>query len=129
MTQHNPYANASNGQPPWSQEEDAAILAFRAQGLSPLEIHMKMPKRTAAAIKNRLTTLRVGRDIIRKRQRERRKSQRKEYTINHVVEPRIVVPDEVLADRDRRNAARDLDSVGAMLGDPPRGFSALEGRR
>lgn len=121
---HDPFWNAKNGSAPWSSEEDAAILAFRAQGLSPLEIHMKMPKRTAAAIKNRLTTLRVGRDIIRKRQRERRKSRRKEYTINHVVEPRIVVPAEVLEDRERRHAApRSLTAL--ILGDPEPGRARL----
>lgn len=121
---HNPYANASNGLDPWSPEEDAAILAFREKGLTTREIRMKMTKRTEAAIKNRLTILRVGLDVIRKRQRERRASKRKAFPINHVVEPRIIIPPEVLADRDRRSAAaRSLTAV--ICGDPEPGRARL----
>lgn len=126
---HDPFWNTKNGSEPWTAEDDKNVLAYRAQGLTWAEIHMKMPRRTAAAIKNRASALRIGLDEVRKRQRERRSSNRKMFPINHVAEPPIVIPSEVLADRDRRNAARDLDAVGAMLGDPPRGFSALDGRR
>lgn len=121
---HDPYCNAKNGSTPWTPEEDAEIVTLRAEGLEFKEIHMKLPKRTIAAIRNRIMVLRVGHDIIRKRQRERRKSQRKEYTINHVVEPRIVVPAEVLEDRERRHAApRSLTAL--ILGDPEPGRARL----
>jgi len=40
----------------------------------------------------------------------------------------VVVPDEVIEERARRQIApRDL--TGVLMGDPPKGFSALEGRR
>lgn len=121
---HDPYWNAKNGSDPWSAEEDAAILAYRAEGLTSTEIHMKMPKRTAAAIKNRSSTLRIGLAEVRKRQRERRVSKRKLFPINHIVEPRVIVPAEVLEDRDRRNAAqRSLTAL--VCGDPEPGRARL----
>lgn len=41
----------------------------------------------------------------------------------------IVVPQDVLIDRKKRQEAPTRDLVGSLMGDPPKGFSALEGRR
>jgi hypothetical protein len=124
---HNPYWNAQNGYPKWTAEEDAAIEAFRSQGLRPVEIHMKMPQRTTSAIKLRLSILRIGLD--KHRQRDRTRRPRVQFPKNHVAEcvVPVVVPDEVMAERESRlSAPRSLTAL--ICGDPPVGFSALERR-
>jgi hypothetical protein len=40
----------------------------------------------------------------------------------------VVVPEERLADRDRRRAAPQRTLIGAWVGDPPVGYSALDRR-
>lgn len=117
---HDPYCHASNGSPSWTSDEDEAIKAFRAQGMPPRSIHMKMPHRTEAAIKNRLTVLKTGLDEVRKRQRQRRASRRKEFPINHIAEPPIVVPAKVLEDRERR-ASSQRSLTALIFGDPEPG--------
>lgn len=57
------------------------------------------------------------------------KYEQHENKIQRAAEPmREPVPDSVLAERTRRLTAAARDLAGALLGDPPRGYSALDRR-
>ena len=71
-------------------------------------------------------------DAAKKRQQKRlyyekyRKSEREPFLCNRVRMDRIIPPSEVLAERERYLNAEYGSLSAAILGDPKRGYSALD---
>lgn len=124
---HNPYANAG-GQRRWKKEEDQKATSMAATGNTAGEI-ADATRRTIGAVKSRLRYLGLSneRRLAESRLREASRKPVIRMKIAHLYERAPVVPPEVTEDRNQRGrAARDL--TGVLMGDPPRGYSALERR-
>lgn len=135
MSDHNPYANAHPvGGAKWSDSEDTKMKEMLAAGAQRQEIADALPGRSLHAVKSHMRYLKTPWAVlaeenrVQRLKRERPKYERRTHR-NHVLseESRIVVPPEVIEERNQRCMAPQT-LTGWRMGDPPVGFSALERR-
>lgn len=89
-----------------------------------VELAKKLLKERAS---NEIFVRLLGHTIHQARQKLVRLAYHERRLANDPVKPAIIVPPEVIEDRNRRLMA-DRDLTAALMGDPPRGYSALERR-
>ena len=126
--------NLRPGAKSWPKHDSDRASRLSAQGKTHAQIGAILGRSAAA----------VSMHLFEKRMTPERKQQHKEMKlrsrIRRKVEPSTRPIDksiqiisrptpEMIADRDRREAMPHRDLTGALLGDPPVGLSALEGRR
>jgi hypothetical protein len=115
---HNPYANAYPvGGKPWTAEEDEILLNGRKANKGYEDMRSMLPGRSIGAMKARRTHLCRSAEQRLAIQHRHKIARRTGPLQNHTVEPPVIVPPEVLAERERRFAVPK--SLTAMImGDP-----------
>jgi len=122
----------------WSEEDIRGLRELKAAGLTFRQIGNRIGRSCGATkarwyILNESKEERLHRQEMHKLTRRKWKQETRVIArrLSEVVKPeqRPIVPQEVWAERNARLAAAPVDLTGWILGDPPRGFSSLEGRR
>ena len=99
----------------WTPQEEARLIRLKeVEGKTWDQIVRRFPGRTRAGI--------ISKYAYMKSEKTRAETP---PAVPFVREP---IPDHVLLDAARRAAAGPRDLVGAIMGDPPRGHSALDRR-
>lgn len=93
---------------PWTDAEVTALIDLINEGLTFVAAGARLG-RGAVAVRRKWLSLTIER-------------------VGSIEAHAVVVPEECLADRDRRNAAPQRTLIGGVVGDPPLGYSALDRR-
>lgn len=127
MSTHDPFANAG-GERRWTKEDDEVATSMKAKGRSTAVIAHAL-RRTSVAVRSRMRYLSLT-DEQRTREWRAKEARRDAVVptrIAHIHERAPTIPPEVIEERNQRYlAARSLTAI--LMGDPPRGYSALERR-
>ncbi len=109
---------------PWTPSTTREAMRLQKQGVGLREIGLRLGGFSESTVRWRLKAA-DNPDAVAERRARDRERMKNRHGNSPVRTTRI--PDDVVADRDARlTAPRSLTAV--MLGDPPRGFSALDRR-
>lgn len=109
---------------PWTPSKTREAVRLQKQGVKLIEIGQRLGGFSESTVRWRLKAA-DNPDAVTKRRARDRERMKNRHGNSPVRTTRI--PDDVVADREARlTAPRSL--TAAMLGDPPRGFSALDRR-